>query len=201
MTPDEREKISVQMCLMWPRKFDESTLTDWFMRIGGYRADDVLRALNEHKNSSKFCPQVSEILAKLKGKEERNENETTVKVDDFATAMRKNNSAWKNCNDQEVILRYWRSIWTRYDYAAAARLQQIPKQGSEKAVAWHVAQVDGYRTRCRVSCVNCLASTGMVADLADRTAEFIFAAPDDFRLALAEVRGEVEDPFATTEAA
>ena len=81
MTHDECERLSSKLCQMWPRKFQDSELADWCERMDRYPIGAVLGALDEHRNSSKFKPQPSEILARLKGKEQARDGDAPVASD------------------------------------------------------------------------------------------------------------------------
>ena len=121
MLPSEREKIMVEMCLMWPSKYADAELEDFCNRVMRFTQADVLRALNEHKNTQKFAPKISEILGKLKGREvEAKTGEA--RTDSLPQALRRSNPHWQHLrDDREVLMRYWRSVWFRYAIEAEKR--------------------------------------------------------------------------------
>src|SRR5688572_24219843 len=69
MNAIDRGELLSALCRLWPRKFTDDELEDFYQRMMPYRISDVLAALDEFKSNNKFRPQVSEILGRLKGKD------------------------------------------------------------------------------------------------------------------------------------
>ncbi len=183
MNADDLEKLSVELCRLWPRKFTDDELADWGTRFSRYMIGDVLRALDSHKNGKPFAPKVNEILAVVKGKERREESDDPCdREGSWADVRRRQNPQWVNCTDAEVALRYWRSLWFR-------RKSQSPG-------------LDGFRVHVTNGCLMALMAGGLKQAVAERCLPFVFE--EDLgiaRLMLADVRqmneqGEPVDAFA-----
>jgi hypothetical protein len=188
MNADDREKLSIELCRLWPKRFEDAELRDWETRLDRYRLDDVLTALNDYKNSSKFRPQVSEILGRLKGKEATGTAVSTPIGMNFVQVLRQQNEQYRGRSDAEVILRYWRAIWWRYRDDADKRTP-MPEQSAEVKARFD-QQRDAMETKCRTSCQHSLFHAGKTVDEAAQLAAWIFSPPDQFRTLLEELRLE-----------
>jgi hypothetical protein len=200
MNDDERERLSAKLCQMWPRKFQDSELADWCARVDRYRIGDVLGALDEHRNTSKFKPQPSEILARLKGKEQgRDDADPGAREGSWADVRRRQNPQWAGRSDREVALRYWRSLWFRKKAMVDARLSSSDDKTRQRAQD----ELAGFKVYVSRGCVMTLTGEdGLTLQAAERCLPFVFEEDIGLaRLMLADARGmndqgEAVDVFA-----
>jgi hypothetical protein len=198
MTPDEKEKLWVELCQRWPNRFTDSDLHYGSANLDGYAIDAVVAALTEFKNNSRFVPKLGEIVKLLPAPPRPSPTGAAVNATDmtFPQMLRRDNPKLIGCGDFEVLLRYWRGQWIHYHVDADKRRAQIPTTPGPGRVAGELfeRQYDGAKRRVVSGCVNGLIGAGMDIDQAERAAAFIFEHPDTFRLALQDMRMPVEEP-------
>ncbi len=200
MSDDEQEKLWVELCRLWPNKYQDGELSDWSERTAKYPLREVLAALSRHKGASKFAPKVSEILAALKGKELRPDDDGRGRS--LAQIRR---AEWQDAghavagmHDWEIVLRNYRGHWRRYARDADQRRAQIVAGAAERGVdpdlaaAWHDQQAAGARTMNLTHCFGSLVAHGMAADDARRAAEVICWDGPMFARGVADVLANTE---------
>lgn len=176
MTEADYEPLTARLCELWYRKFPDAELADWCHRMTPYSLRDVLAALDAHKAGSKFHPRVSEILARLKGREEgrpgEGENPAKPLADVVRDVWRDKGHAVDGMHAWEVIVRFYRAQWRAYRARAAARRKGIPDHRQDFIDA-HDLRVEAFRGRCRLGCAGALVDAGLDAGTAARAADMI----------------------------
>lgn len=117
MNATEEAEIVELLARLWPRAFTVEERDDFARRVNRYSVFDVRKAIDGHKNVSKFAPKVSEILAQLRGKVEQGapaDEKTPSWVQCVRDAAARWNSAAQSMADDEIIFRYHRCIWIKY---------------------------------------------------------------------------------------
>jgi phosphoglycolate phosphatase-like HAD superfamily hydrolase len=187
----DMERFMVEMCRMWPGKFQDAELQDFFARLRKFRLEDVLGAMNEHKNTSKFAPRVSELLARLKGKEIYGQDHAPEPKKDmpWPEIIRRNNPHLGNCSDAEAILRFYRSEWSTYAHNANQRMVGLPNiPAAERMRERAKQQAEGCRRQCANGCLSALVAMGVDYEAAARWSACLMSPRPEFEQALDDLR-------------
>lgn len=113
----------------------------------------------------------------------------------FADVIRGQWAQVRDRGDYEVLLRYWRGDWWRYEPRYRTRRDGLETQRAHlspeafaEAVRRLDEQCDGYRAKCETGAANSLIAAGVDPDGARIAAAAILDPPEVFRLVLEDLR-------------
>lgn len=164
LEPADIDSIADYMTRLYPGKYGDDELLDIVRRVSGWPVRDVIRAIDEHRNVSRFKPTPAELLQRLKSMRAASAGPPIERKEcrSFADILRRNFADLAGASDAFAIWCWARNCWR----ACVAR-----RHGGDS--------IDAIAVRWRSELRQVLVAHGYNADESERVAGWIDA--DDVR--------------------